>query len=129
MSEKTNEKPGSQESYDPFESWRKARDAGMEAWAKTMVEYVNSDAYSQASGAMLDTYLTGSAPFREMLEKIMVRALDQLGMPSRADFASIARRLTNIEIRLDDLDAKLDRMEASRVESAPPGTGRKQKES
>ena len=115
--------------YDPFESWRKARDAGMEAWAKTMVEYVNSDAYSQASGAMLDTYLTGSAPFREMLEKIMVRALDQLGMPSRADFASIARRLTNIEIRLDDLDAKLDRMEASRVESAPPGTGRKQKES
>ncbi len=29
-------------------------------------------------------------------------------MPSRADVVSIAERMTNIEMRLDDLDAKLD---------------------
>src|SRR5438270_6622893 len=94
--------------FDPFEAWRGMRDAGMDAWAKAMAETVNTDAYAKTSGAMLDAYLTGSAPFREMLEKTMLRALEQLSMPSRADFVSLADRLTNIEMRLDDMDAKLD---------------------
>ena len=63
------------------------------------------------SGAMLDTYLTVSAPFREALEKAMVKTLEQLAMPSRADVVSIAERMTNIEMRLDDLDAKLDNIQ------------------
>jgi hypothetical protein len=96
--------------FDPFEAWRGMRDAGMDVWAKAMIEAVNSEAYARASGAMLDTLLTGSAPFREMLEKTMIRALEQLSMPSRADFISLADRLTSVEMRLDDMDAKLDRL-------------------
>jgi hypothetical protein len=42
----------------------------------------------------------------------MLRVLEQLSMPSRADFISLAARATNIEMRLDDMDAKLDRIEA-----------------
>ena len=57
---------------------------------------------------MLDTYLTVSTPFREAVEKAMLKTLEQLAMPSRADVVSIAERMTNIEMRLDDLDAKLD---------------------
>jgi hypothetical protein len=76
-----------------------------------MVEMVNSDAYAQATGAMLDSYLTVSAPFRETVEKAMLKTLEQLAMPSRADIISIAERMTNIEMRLDDLDAKLDGMQ------------------
>jgi len=41
----------------------------------------------------------------------MLQALQQLSMPSRADFVGLADRLTNIEMRLDDMDAKLDRIE------------------
>ena len=73
-----------------------------------MVEMVNTEAYAQATGAMLDTYLTVSAPFREAVEKAMLKTLEQLAMPSRADVVSIAERMTNIEMRLDDMDAKLD---------------------
>jgi len=102
-------KPGAA-AFDPFEAWRGMRDASMDVWAKAMVEAVNSEAYAKASGAMLDAYLTGSAPFRDMLEKSMIRALEQLSMPSRADFISIAERLTNVEMRLDDMDTKLDRI-------------------
>jgi hypothetical protein len=58
-----------------------------------------------------------SAPFREVIEKTMVKALEQLAMPTRADVLSIAERMTNIEMRLDDLDAKLDQM-------VPKATGR-----
>ncbi len=93
--------------FDPLDAWRGVRDVYMDAWSKNMVEVVNTEAYAQATGAMLDTYLTASTPFREALEKAMVRTLEQLAMPTRADVVSIAERMTNIEMRLDDLDAKL----------------------
>jgi hypothetical protein len=41
----------------------------------------------------------------------MLHVLEQLSMPSRADFVSLADRVTNIEMHLDDMDAKLDRIE------------------
>jgi hypothetical protein len=97
--------------FDPMEPWRGMRDIYMDAWGKTMVDMVNSEAYAQASGAMLDGYLTISAPFREAIEKAMLKTLEQLAMPSRADVVSIAERMTNIEMRLDDLDAKLDNIQ------------------
>ncbi len=93
---------------DPMDPWRGMRDAYMEVWAKTMVEAVNSEAYAQASGAILDSYLTASSPFREAVEKTMLKVLEQMSMPSRADIVSLAERMTNVEMRLDDMDAKLD---------------------
>jgi polyhydroxyalkanoic acid synthase PhaR subunit len=97
--------------FDPMEPWRGVRDIYMDAWGKAMVDMVNTEAYAQATGAMLDTYLTVSAPFREALEKAMLKTLEQLAMPSRADVVAIAERMTNIEMRLDDLDAKLDNIQ------------------
>jgi BMFP domain-containing protein YqiC len=90
----------------------------METWAKALVQAVNSEAYAKATGAILDAYLAASGPLREALEKTMTQALQQLNMPSREDFVSLAERLTNIEMRLDDMDAKLDRLER---QSEKPG--------
>lgn len=114
--------------FDPMEPWRGMRDAYLDAWSKSMVETVNTEAYAQAAGAMLDTYLTVSTPFREAVEKAMLKTLEQLAMPSRADIVSIAERMTHIEMRLDDFDAKLDEMHKvitkpsarSAAVSAPP---------
>ena len=55
---------------------------------------------------MLDAWLTSSAPFRKAVEKAMTQVLVNLNMPTRADVISLAERLTNIEMRLDDLDAR-----------------------
>lgn len=115
-----SEKEGS--SFDPFEAWRGMRNASMDAWAKAMIQAVNSEEYAKASGAMLDAYLTASIPFREMLEKTMGQALQQVNMPTRADFISLAERLTQIEMRLDDLDAKVDEIVQNMAKrSSPPG--------
>jgi len=103
---KAQEKP-----YDPMNAFRDVRDTYLDAWAKAMVDTVNTDAYAQTTGMMLDTYLSASSPFREAVEKAMLRVLEQLSMPSRADFIALAERATNIEMRLDDMDAKLDRIE------------------
>ena len=105
-----DEKASTAKAFDAVDPWRGMRDAYLDAWAKTMVEAVNSEAYAQASGAILDSYLTASSPFREAVEKTMLKVLEQMSMPSRADFISLAERMTNVEMRLDDMDAKLDRI-------------------
>lgn len=96
--------------FDPMEPFRKMRDAYLNAMAKTMVEAVNTEAYAQTSGAMLEGYLSAAAPFREAREKSMTQALQQMSLPSRQEVAALAERFTHVEMRLDDMDAKLDRI-------------------
>jgi hypothetical protein len=96
---------------DLMEKMRELRDAYLETWSKHLVETVNSDSYAEASGALLNNYLNVSAPFKEPAEKAMLRTLEQFHMPTSADFAGLAGRFTNIEMQLDNLDAKLDRIE------------------
>jgi hypothetical protein len=95
---------------DPFETLRGMRDNYLDAMSKVMMNAVNSEEYAQATGAMLNNALIASAPFREALDKAMAAALQQSSMPSRQEVAVLAGRFTNIEIRLDDMEAKLDRI-------------------
>jgi hypothetical protein len=105
----SDKQPPAGNPFDPA-AWREGRDVLLDAWAKTMVNTVNTDQYAKATGAMLDSYLSASSPFREVVEKSMQQVLQQLSMPSRNDFIALAERITNIEMRLDDMDAKLDRL-------------------
>lgn len=102
--------PGAKE-FDPTTAYRDMRDKWLDAWAQAMVEAVNTEAYAKATGLMLDNYLSVSSPFRQAIEKVMLQTLQQLSMPSRADFEGMAERATNIEMKLDDMDAKLDRIQ------------------
>jgi hypothetical protein len=105
--------------FDPTGMFKNMRDAGMEAWSKMMIQTVNSEAYAQATAAMLDTWLTTSAPFRKAIESTMTQVLTQLNMPVRSDVTSLAERLTHIEMRLDDLEAKLDERTQPASKAAP----------
>lgn len=96
--------------YDPFAPFREMRDTYLNAMSKNMVEAVNTEAYAKATGAMLDCYLTASTPLREEMEKSMLQVMQQLSIPSRQDIAALAERFTNFELRVDDLDAKIDRV-------------------
>src|SRR6516225_10931934 len=94
--------------FDPTGMLKNIRDANLDAWSKMMIDLVNTDAYAKATGVLLDAWLSNSAPFRKALESTLTQVLTNLNMPTRADVTSLAERLTNIEMRLDDLDAKLD---------------------
>ena len=109
---------------DPFEAFRKVRDTYFEGMSKVMIDAVNTEEYAQATGTLLNNYLTASAPFREAMDKAMVMALEQLSLPSRQQVIALAERFTNLETRLDDLDAKLDLI--VELSSRPPtaATGR-----
>src|SRR5438132_5426617 len=104
---------------DPFETmttmweanlknWKSMRDTSLDSWSKRMIDTVNSDEYSRTTGQWLDTYLTLSQPFRRIIDLMMTQVLTGLNIPMRTDVTSLAERLTNIETRLDDQDAKLD---------------------
>jgi hypothetical protein len=91
-----------------LKNWKSMRDTSLDSWSKTMIDTVNSDEYSHTSGQWLDTYLTLSQPYRRLIDLMMTQVLSSLNMPMRTDVTSLAERLTNIETRLDDQDAKLD---------------------
>lgn len=94
--------------FDPAGMLRDVRDASLDNWAKAMVQFVNTEAYAEATGAMLDAWLTTSGPFRKAIESTITKSMTQLNMPVRDDVTRLAERLTNIEMRLDNLDATLD---------------------
>lgn len=107
------------EYLDPLGTWRAAseasqemwwttRDISMETWSRLMIDLVNSEEYSQATSQWLDAFLTLSQPYQRVVTSTMTQLLSGLNMPARTDVISLAERLTNVEIRLDDLDAKLD---------------------
>src|SRR5689334_23065620 len=107
MSETQN---GAMNLMDPFgimSTLKQTRDANLEAWSKFMIDLVNSDEYAQATGRVLAESLSASQPARQALERSMTTTLQALNMPSRAEVISIAERIVNVEMRLDDLDAKL----------------------
>ena len=106
--------------FDPTGMLKQMRDTGLDAYAKMMVELVNTEAYAEAQGAMLDAWLANSAPFRKAMESSMSQTMASLNLPSREDITRLAERLTNIEMRLDDLDAKLD--ESQRAKGAAKKT-------
>jgi hypothetical protein len=99
--------------FDPTGMLKGMRDSSMDAWSKAMIQFVNTEAFARGTGTMLDAWLTSSVPFRKALEMAMTQVLTGLNLPPRADITSLAERLTNIEMRLDDLDAKLDQAQRS----------------
>jgi hypothetical protein len=112
-------KAGSSKPIDPLEMFRGMRDTYLDSMAKAMVETVNSEAYAQATGAMLNQSLALTAPLREAMEKSMLQALQQLSLPSRQDIVALADRFTNLEMRLDDMGAQLDRIEKRTYATVP----------
>jgi hypothetical protein len=105
--------------FDPTGMFKTMRDGNMDAWSKMMIQMVNTDAYARATAALLDSWLTGSAPFRKMVETTMTQVLVNFNMPIRADITALAERLTNIELRLDDLEAEVRETRRVVCTSAP----------
>lgn len=95
---------------DPIGTWRAWRDASLEAWAKSLTAMVNTETFSQAIGAQLDALLAISGPVQQAVQQYMERYLAQAQLPSRNEVVTLAERLTNIEFRLDDMQAQLDEL-------------------
>lgn len=106
---------------DPLDPWRIFREATIAAWSNVLADQPDGAATTQALSAYIDTYLASTTPFREAVERYLRAALPQISLPSRDDVIDLAQRIVSLELRLDDLDAKTDRiLRAVSGSIAPP---------
>jgi polyhydroxyalkanoic acid synthase PhaR subunit len=104
MSEEKPDKPG----FDPFAPWVQFVDRWMQSWSGVMSETVANERFAASMGEQLEGMLEATKLVRQQMKVSMEQYLQQMNLPTRDQVVSLAERLTHVEMRLDDLDAKLD---------------------
>lgn len=104
MSKDKAEKRGS----DPTAPWMEFFDTWTKAWADTMSETVASKSFAESMGQQMESSLDALTLVRRQVSELMEQYLQQMNLPTRGEVLSLAERLTRIEMRVDDLDAKAD---------------------
>lgn len=84
-----------------YEQWTKT-------WANSMSETVANPRFAETMAQQTEGSLEFWALVRRQVGEAMEQYLQQMSLPTQSEVVSLAERLTTIEMRLDDLDAKLD---------------------
>ena len=104
MSEQKSDHPES----DPFAPLVQFTERWMKTWSSVMSDVVASESFADAMGEQLEVMLEATKLVRQQMKVSMEQTLQQMNMPTRDQILGLAERLTNIEMRLDDLEAKAD---------------------
>jgi hypothetical protein len=56
----------------------------------------------------LESSLSTAQLMRRQMGELMEQSMQQMSMPTRKEIVSIAERMSSIEMRLDDMEAKVD---------------------
>jgi hypothetical protein len=99
-----NEKPG----YDPLAQMFQFYDAFAKSWSGVMSEAVASKSFAEGMGQQLESSLDAMTLMRRQMGDLMEQYLQQMSLPTRKEVINLAERLTNLEMAMDDMDAKLD---------------------
>jgi hypothetical protein len=97
------DRPEGMKGMDPFETWRSIREVSVDAWSRVMTQAMNSEAYAQVSGAILDAYLSAPPPMRQAISTALSAALQQLNLPSRSDVLEISSQLASLDAKVSCL--------------------------
>lgn len=95
---------------DPFAQMFQFYDSFQKSWSGVVTETVSSKGFAESMGQQLESSLDTMTLFRRQFGDMMEQYLQQMSLPTRKDVIHIGKRMTQLELRLDDLDAKLDEM-------------------
>ena len=95
---------------DPFESMIRFYETWSKNWSQAMSEAGSSEKFAEMMGQQMGTHLEGFTQARGQFGDWMDAYLKQMNLPARDEVTRLAERLTGLEIKLDDLDAKLDQV-------------------
>jgi polyhydroxyalkanoate synthesis regulator phasin len=95
---------------DPFSQMLQLYDDWTKTWSSAMSEMVASKGFADSVTQQMESGLSTMGLFRRQVNEAMEQYLQQMSLPTRREVLNLAERLTHIEMRLDDLDAKLDGM-------------------
>lgn len=103
-----SEEKSEESQADPFANMIQFYDNWTKAWAKTMSETVASPRFAETMARQTEGSLEFWSLVRRQVGEAMEQYLQQMSLPTQSEVVSLAERLTTIEMRLDDVDAKLD---------------------
>jgi SMC interacting uncharacterized protein involved in chromosome segregation len=95
---------------DPFSQMVQFYDDWTKTWAGAASEMASSKSFADSMAQQLESTLSTTQLMRRQMSEIMEQSLQQMSLPSRKQVLSIAELMTSIEMRLDDMEAKLDEM-------------------
>lgn len=95
---------------DPLASALQLYEAMLKSWSDAMGEVVASPAFADSMAQHLQANLDALALARRQVSELTEQYLQHASLPTQGQVLGLAERLTNIEMRLDDLDAKLDQV-------------------
>jgi hypothetical protein len=113
MSEENNAKTDTPQDkdnalIDPFAQMFEFYDRFQKSWSGIMSETVSSKGFAESMGQQLESSLDSMTLFRRQFGDIMEKYLQQMNLPTRKEVINIAKRLTQLEMAMDDLNAKMD---------------------
>jgi polyhydroxyalkanoic acid synthase PhaR subunit len=103
-----NEGKAERPEFDPFGTWMQFTDRWMKSWSKVLSDTAASENYATAMGQQLEAMLETSKLFQQQMRASMEQYLQGINIATRSQVVSLAERMTHVEMRLDDLEAKMD---------------------
>jgi hypothetical protein len=108
------------DAFGVLEAMRQMRDTGMDAWAKATLRVTSSRPYQKVQSLVMKPTLLATALMRDTTRTLMSGLFAQLNVPSEDELLQVSKRLTRIEMTLDDLAAALDELRREEKKPARP---------
>jgi hypothetical protein len=103
-----SEEKADRSEFDPFAPWVQFTENWMNAWSNVLSEITTSEHFATSMGQQIESMLEASKLARQGLKASMEQYLAQMNLPTRDQVIGLAQRMTHVEMRLDDLEAKMD---------------------
>jgi polyhydroxyalkanoic acid synthase PhaR subunit len=100
----------------PFELWRQIYETNERAWNAVLERTVNTPAFAESSGKILETFLSAQKTVRDNMRQY----LEQVNLPTREDIARLGELIVSLEEKVDQLDDRLARIESSLAAASTP---------
>ena len=108
MSDET--KKAEQPDSDPFSQMLQFYDDWTKTWSGAASEMASSKTFADSMAQQLEASLSATQLMRRQMGELMEQSMQQMSLPTRREILGIAERMTNIEMRLDDMEAKIDQL-------------------
>lgn len=93
---------------DPFPDMLQFYDNWTKTWANTMSEMVASPRFAETMAQQTEGSLEFWSLVKKQVGESMEQYLQSMNLPTHGEVVSLAQQLTAVEMRLDDMEAKLD---------------------
>jgi hypothetical protein len=97
---------------DALAQWKAYLDQWIATWDKMLTQTMQTDAFAETLGRQLDRWLAVQSPMRKAVSDSTEAALKALDLPSRQQVIGIARQLTELDDRLEDIENRLAALDA-----------------